>query len=318
MLQRQLITLGSKRPLPPNPTRDQVLSYNTHFLGGLLVNSPKYGMMPWWDTCLAWCDSETRQIAYQVKREAKDTHFIIGIPNGKPLYNEWGQFYSPDKFGPLDWTNGMTGLTKDFDNLLYEGLGEGFFFHITMDEDRENSQQIIKWVAQRLKDLGLTKYGFSMPGYDGIFYGWEPTTEIMKWAADARAINPDLLLGLEHNMGHIPLGEGGGDYLPGGRMQDFDIILGEMTPHTNTTWQILGRMIRPYNRPPDQVGDPNPPFYLGTPNPRGSWYYVAFESWNPYNWVRTHMDDPLWVQDAINFVNADRDYFKLCGATFTG
>jgi hypothetical protein len=308
--------------LPAVPTRAQALAYHTHFMGGIVVNSPTYGLMPWWDSALSWCDPTTRQLAYAAKHAAGDTHAILEVPNGKPLYNEGGQFYSPDKFGPLDWTRGETQLTADFDRLLDEILDNGFYFHIAMDETQQDSMNISKLVARRLKDLGLSAYGFMMPGYDGVFYGWEPSNEVIPlWAADARAINPDILLGIEHQPGKIPLGNGADDYRTNGLMTGFDVILGEFDmPPDDTVWQVLGRMVRPYHRPANQPSgdDPNPPFYLQDDSPRGPYVYVGFETDNPYHWVRTNMSDLVAVQAAVASAEADRAYLKQCGAVYTG
>src|ERR1035437_228312 len=93
---------------PNLPTRSEVLSVNMHFRGGLIVDSPIYGKMPWWPTALSWCDPVTRNNAYIEMGATGDTHAIIQIPNGLPLYDESGQFYSPDRFPALDWTNGET------------------------------------------------------------------------------------------------------------------------------------------------------------------------------------------------------------------
>src|SRR5262249_19431160 len=153
----------------------------TSFMGGIIIDSPVYGKMPWWDSALSWCDSVTRSLVYQAKKanqanlaSGPETHCILEVPSGAPLYDENNQFYSPDKFGSLDWTAGLTHLSENFDNLLLEIIEQGFAVHIFMDENYDVSIQVIQLVAQRLKDLGLTKYCLVMPGYDGVFYGWTP------------------------------------------------------------------------------------------------------------------------------------------------
>lgn len=311
------IEYTSVTPYPPIPSRAEVLSVNMHFLGGLVVDSPVYGKMPWWDSCLSWCDPATRANAYVVKRAAADSHAIIHIPSGDPLYNEYGQFYSPDKFGALDWTNGLTALDSRFTDLVDEVIRAGFKFIILMDENEQKSPKIVKLVMQALSDLQV-QYGFAMPGYDGVFYVWQ-NESIMAWAAGARAIKLNCYLGLEHPPGKIPLGEGGQDYQPGGRMKDFDIVLGEFNSdlQQDSTWQILGRMIKPYYRPPNQQGDPNPPFYLVDCS-RGPRFYNCFESDYPYYWVRVNINDPAsvsWMQSDINY---ERTYFRSLGAKYTG
>lgn len=310
-------------------SRERALSYNTHFMGGILVDSPVYGLMPWYDAALAWCDSATRKAAYKAKHKAKDTHCILHVPSGLPLYNEQNQYYSPDKFPALDWTNNYSQLTKDFDNLLYEILQNGFSFHITMDETYENSIRVIPLVAQRLKDLKLTGGGFSMPGYDGVFYGWDPS-QISYWGALARSINPNILLGLEFQPGCLPLGEGAPvpDYSPNGRMKDFDIILAEAFSFNgdaydgsagDKTWQIVGRCVNPYNRPRDQPADddPHPPFVL-VDSVRGPRYFVYFETNDPYGWVRIDPNNQVEVINKINYIEAERRYVRDLGVKYTG
>lgn len=315
-----------KSIMPPDYDRIKALGMNTHFMGGLIVNSPKYGLMPWWDSCLSWCDLATREEAYRVKKLAGDTHCILEVPNGLPLYDEGNQFYSPDKFGPLDWTNGETSLDENFTNLLKEILQHDFAFHIAMDERKVNSTKIIKLVAQALKDLNCTKDGFVMPGYDGVFYGWDPA-DIVSWGAIARSINPDILLGLEFT--HLPLGEGTpvSDYDPiNGRMKDFDIILSEANSFVpdngsagDPTWQIVGRCIHPYNRPVDEPvnDDPRPPFVLHD-SVRGERVFCYFETDDPYHWVRTNPGDSFAITAAQKRIDDMRGYVRRLGCKYTG
>lgn len=305
------------QPSPPIPTREAVCGIQMSFLGGLVVPSSVYGNMPWWPSALSWCDAATRQNVYAAMREAGDTHAIIHVPSGDPLYNEGGQFYSPEKFGALDWTAGQTTLDSRFSDLVDEVIAAGFRYLITMDEQVTASLKIIGLVMQALSAKQLA-YGLTLPGYDGVFYGWEPE-QIMAWGAKARALQPTCYLGLEHQPGRIPLGEGGDDYKPGGRMQDFDVVLGEFDGnlHQDSTWQILGRMVRPYHRPVDQQGDENPPFYL-VDSSRGPRYYCAFETDDPYYWVRTDPNNSVAVQQARQRIGNSRGYLRNLGARYTG
>ena len=93
-------------------------------------------------------------------------------------------------------------------------------------------------------------------------------------------------------------------------MSGFDVVLGEFNDgqFDDTVWQILARMIGPaYVRPPEQPAgdDPDPPFYLSQPSPRGPFYYRVFEFFI-YGWVR---NTPASV------VAASKAYFAKCGAT---
>jgi len=142
----------------------------------------------------------------------------------------------------------------------------------------------------------LTQYTLFMPGYDGVFYGWgndgEPDLQpqrVVDFGNLFRSVLPNGYLGIEHTPGHIPVGEGDSDWVAGGRMQVYDVILSEFFwPVTgDQVWQIVGRLIHPYHRPADQPAgdDPNPPFYLKDPTPRGPVSYVPFE-YATYPWTR--------------------------------
>jgi hypothetical protein len=95
-------------PLPP-PTRDAMLSPRLTFQGSIF-DTAQFGRLPGFEACLPWLTPADRQVVYAAKRAAGDTHCIITIPDGVPLYDEPNQAYSPDKFGPLDWTNGNTAI----------------------------------------------------------------------------------------------------------------------------------------------------------------------------------------------------------------
>lgn len=311
---------------PFTPTRAGALGVNVSFMGGLIIDSPTYGLMPWFDAALAWCDPVTRSLVYAAKKAAKDTHCVLEIPNGYPLYDEWGQFYSPEKFPALDWTNGETKLGPEFLNLVREIIAHGFYVDIAMDERQDHSLKIVPLVAQALKDSKLTPFGFVRPGWDSVFYGW-PVEAIMEWGRSARAINPDILLGLEFTPGHIPFGEGGDDYLPGGRMDDFDVVLGEFNSFTpgngsagGQVWQVVGRMVEPYTRPADQPQSSDrypPPFYL-VDSPRGPRSFCFYETDDPYGWVRIDPNNSEQVQGTIAFINAMRQYARGLGCQYTG
>lgn len=151
-----------------------------------------------------------------------------------------------------------------------------------------------------------------VPGFDGVFHGWTPE-QVIAFGKRFRSIRPSSVLGIEHDGGHIPLGGGVDDYLRGGRMQDYDLILGEFDAGLNTsmTWQVLGRMVHPYRRPPDQPAweDPTPPFYLQEASPRGRFYYNCFE-WNLYDWVRRRV--------SVEQLARDRQRLRAMGCSIVG
>lgn len=319
------ITMGPTLPIAPS--REDALHVRISFQG-LLVTTQQFGPLPWFEAALAWLTPEDRSAVYTAKQAAGDTHALIMVPSGIPLYDEPGQPYSPDRFGSLDWTLGETAMDPAFAALVIETRLAGFIPLVFMDERPDHSLRIMPLVINALQQ---SVYGdisdqvaAILPGWDGVFYGW-PVETIQQWASTARAMCPLVRLGLEHNQGHIPLGEGGSDYLPGGRMQDFDLVLGEYNSwegHTvmgDTIWQIVSRMVHPYTRPLDQPidDDPNPPFYLAHDNPRGPFVYCAFEFWE-YPWVRVNMADPSAVALMQQQIAAERAYLLALGSSWTG
>jgi hypothetical protein len=101
----------------------------------------------------------------------------------------------------------------------------------------------------------------------------------------------------------------------GGLMQPYDTIMSEFnTVHEDSFWQVAGRMVAPYHRPPDQPSgdDPNPPFYLAPGTERGPFFYVAFEPTKAgvYEWCRG-------LCTLAEVAHEDR-YMRDCGCEFTG
>jgi hypothetical protein len=130
-----------------------------------------------------------------------------------------------------------------------------------------------------------------------------------------RKLQPDGYLAIEHDIGHIPCGEGGDDYAPGGLMQNYDTILSEFdSVHEDSCWQIVARMVPVYHRPPDQPAgdDPHPPFYLKHGTPRGPYFHVAFEPTigGVYQWCRG--------QCSLEDVQAVRTYERAMGCALVG
>lgn len=317
---KNVIAALSSSVITSPPTRDQILGLDRasklHFQG-LLVNTTKYGVLPAFEACLAWLSPMDRLMWYMAKHNVGDTHAIIQLPFGPPLYAEYDNPYNPNNFPALDWTNGNTLISSNLTDLIQELILNGFnriFLFLGGDGPGNYpiaAQQINLLAQNNLFYHQYYKYCVVIPGWDSVFYGWDPS-QVAQLGAQFRSIWFDGYLGLEHDIGHIPLGEGGGDYLPGGRLQNYDLILSEFdyNLHQDSTWQILGRMIKPYNRPSDQPSsdDPNPPYYLRVPNPRGNWGYCAFE-FGEYEFVRDSI---------VSVVEQNRNYLSTMGAWFTG
>lgn len=307
-------------PFPQPPPRAQVL--NLHITGqGMNVDTQQFGTLPWWEAALTYLNPADRAEVYKQKHQSTawfggDTHVIIAVPSGRALYDEPNQPYSADRFPPLDWTNGGTKMVPEFDALVIETIQNGFIPTIFLDETMDVSFKTLPVVIDALQHspMGdLTPYVLIGPGWDGVFYGWEPShTVIPNWAALARSVCPKCYLFIEHNVGHIPLGEGPTDWTPTGLMKDFDVLFSEFYDGVfdDTVWQIAGRTIRPYNRPAEQVGDPNPPDYmhgnLRDPNRQPA---CAFE-FGMYGWVRS-------LSSAASQASW-RQYFKNIGYTCGG
>lgn len=306
---------------PKPPTREQVCLGRT-CQQGRTVHSLVYGDMPWWGGCWAWLTPEDRaHIAPQLMSPQgdipADTVCLIQVAlDGRALYDEPGQFYSVDKFPPLTQTLAQTVA------LVEEAILLGFpSVWVFLDGDNGNYGYPV--AVQQSQELGplfaaspranLNEYVQQFPGWDGVFYGYDPPNKVEAWANYARAAGA-IYCGVEFNTGHIPLGEGGESYTGGGSngsMLPFDTILGEFDDgrFDDSVWQILARMIGPaYVRPPEQPSwdDPPPvPFYLEPKTPRGPYYFRVFEYYI-YGWVRN---------TPASTVQAARAYFAACGAT---
>ena len=313
-------------PLPPPPTRDQILGLDGlrrfSFQGLVVPTFDRPGPLPGFEACLPWLSSRDRQSYYTTKHAAGDTHALVHLPCGPALYDEPNQPYNATDFPPLDWTNGGTKLDDRFPALLKEVIANGFnSIALMLGGDGPDNQPI----AMRHLDLlhecpayndTLWRYCVPFPGYDGVFYGWEPTTKITDFGAKFRTYWRQGHLGLWHGAGHIPLGEGGDDYLPGGRLQDFDLIASEYDNdlHQDSCWQINGRMVREYIRPADQTpgDDPAPPYYLREPNVRGPWGHWAIE-YGEFEYVRSGCS-----QGSVDYVHQNRSYQRGMNCQFTG
>lgn len=310
------LLLGSvSAAFPKPPTRDQVCLGQTSQQGFTLTTA-QFGVMPWWGACWAWLTPADRATAAKQLFAHGDTICLIQVAlDGRALYDEPDQFYSADKFPPLTQTIAQTV------DLIAEAIQLGFSA-VWLFLDGDNGNYGYPVAVQQSQELGpalaaspfgnLNAYVMQMPGWDGVFYGYDPPNKIQWWAEAARAYGA-IYLGLEFNTGHIPLGEGGESYSGGGSngsMLPIDTVLGEFNDgqFDDTVWQILARMIGPaYVRPPDQPSgdDPHPPYYLDVETPRGRYAFRVFEYYI-YGWVR---GTPASV------VQASKDYFTLCGAT---
>ena len=297
--------LSFKHALQP-PTREEVCSGQTT-QQGFTVTTTEFGQMPWWGGCWAWLSPLSRQEAAQQLLHHGDTVCLIGVPSEGALYPEPNQFYSEDKFPALSMTDVQVVA------MVQEAIDLGFrsvWLFLGGDDGGTNGYPIAIAQTQVLGPaLGaLNASVCQFPGWDGVWYGYTPE-QIGAFAAAARAAGA-VYVGVEHSTGHLLAGEGGGDYLPGGVMTGYDVILGEFNSgqFDGTVWQVLGRMIDPYVWPTDQPAgsDQNPaPKYLAPGSPRGPYVYRVFE-YGIYEWVRGTPPETIARWKA---------YFEACGAT---
>lgn len=266
------------RPLPPPPARDQVCNGRTT-QQGLMVTTKQFGAMPWWGACWAWLSHEDRALVAEQLLAHGDTICLIQLPDGVPLYDESGQFYSPDKFGPLDMTSGGTQIDPAFVVLIDEALRLGFQavwvflggddggllgFPVAVHQTRLLGPALATWPAGNLND-----YVMQVPGWDGTWHAPQPGTgtgysreQIAQFAVEARGAGARYVA-IEQGTGYLLAGKGAEDYQPGGVVSGYDTILGEFDDgrFDDSVWQILDRMIEGFIRPPEMPAsdDPRPP-----------------------------------------------------------
>lgn len=304
-------------PIGPSPSRETVCGVNVTFQG-LTVDTTQFGTLPWFEPAFSALSLADRKSVYRAKHAAGDTHVIIE-------FNKGGAVYDSTDEQPYKYINApdFEAFPTAFRHLVEEILTNGFIPGVVFDGDNgdnpvdghPNAMRQLPILARLLE--GLHDRVLYLRFWDGVFYG-SSIENIMAFGAAFRNLIPNGYLGIEHNPGHIPLGEGGDDYHPGGRMKDYDVIFSEFEDSSrpdqgnDTIWQIVGRMIHPYHRPADQVGDPTPPFYL-VDSPRGPRFYCAFEFnslWGAYAWVRGRV--------SAADITTHRQYFKSLGCKYTG
>lgn len=267
--------------LPPLPNRDAI-THSTVSMNALDIDIPGYGVLPWFEGTISSFNAEQRQAIYKAKKANGDTALIVNVSWN---YAEPGQPYgSGNRVPPTDLTLHM----DQYRALVQEGIQNGFIVWVFGAGDGESVHGVdyndpVGWtygydnlIDTILPDIvhslqtgpDLTGYCLFVPGYDGVFYGWEPSgVKVPSFAHVLHTLCLTCLAGIEFNTGHIPIGEGDSDYQPGGRMSEYAVLLGEFDnwPMTgDATWQIVGRLSFPYHRDPKQPADddPDPPYYL--------------------------------------------------------
>jgi hypothetical protein len=285
----------------PAPSRDQVLKGQIT-MQGAIINTTQFGQMPWWPACWAWLTSADRAMAAKQLLALGDEVILIQVAlDGRALYDEANQFYSVDKFPPMQQSLAQTVA------LVQEALN--YFRAVWLFLDGDNGPYGYPVAVQQVQELAplmgsLNKCICYVPGWDGVWYGYTPQ-QMASFSTIAKAAGA-IYTGVEHSTGHTPLGNGEIDFNPGGGMATYDLLLGEFDDgrFDGSVWEVLARLqARPYNRPPDQPSDddPNPPYYCI------NWFgvYRVFEYFI-YGFVRG---------TTPSVVAASKAYFEKCGST---
>lgn len=303
-------------PLPPIPSRGQVCGVKLTFQG-LTVQTQQFGPLPWFEAALTSLSPQDRASVYRAKHAVGDTHCVVCLTwnyaePGQPYANITGRDLSGDL--PTFRTLVEEVIRAGFVPMLFlggdgQGAGPGY-------NDPVGWTYGCDWLMAHLSGIvaavgELAPYCLWIPGFDGVFYGWTPA-QVMNFGGLFRSLLPVGHLGIEHNTGHIPVGDGPSDYLPGEPMSDYDVILSEydLPLAQDSTWQVTARLVSPYHRPADQPSwdDPNPPFYLAPSTPRGPYFHCAFE-FAEYAWVRGM---------SATEVDSYRQYLRALGCAYTG
>lgn len=290
----------------------------------------------WFEPQIAdYTDLNDRLQVYAAKRAMGDTHINIsldmtglaGLPWRKALIRE------------AITTGGMTGVLL---MCMGDGHGQPNTDPGSLGHDwlMANFPAIYQYMKQ---GEDLTPWIVFVPGYDGVVPDWQPPSLVDAFAFMARSVidaGGTGYLGLELAAGYcVWAGDEFNNWAtPAG--QCFDVILQEFNidfaapepppaswvasqaawdavpneqkaPWTQT-WQMVGRMVRPYHRPPDQPSfeDPDPPFNLATGTPRGPYFYIAWE-YLTYQWCRAQAVTSERVQRG-------REYLKALGCDYVG
>lgn len=319
---------------PEAPTRAQVCSVVVPFQG-FTVHTTQYGSFPSFGPETSTLGDEDLVGMFEQIKAANGTHAEFALSWN---YDE-RDFRYP--VAGRDLSHDLVELRRRLELAIRSGL----FIKLSLAGDGRSKPKSAaglypyndpqgwtygyEWLMENLSRIiagldsssgrDLTEFTVFTPGYDGVFYGWgnnsgegnvdKQPERVVNFAKLFRSILPLGHLALEHSTGHIPLGEGGSDFLPGGKMMDFDVILCEFEnwPTTgDSTWQIANRLLQNYNRPPDEpAGDDTvrrP--YINAPTPRGPFFVVAYE-YATYSWVRGRI--------TAEEVQRGRDYYRRLG-----
>ena len=301
------IYVGLSSAFPAYPSRNSVCNVFVGFQG-VSILTKQFGWIPAFGPECGWLNEEDCVSYCQQMKKLGFTHveFDISGRYDEPSY----QYPVPG----IDYSQNLEAACKRVELIIMQGLfikfslaGDGLSNPARTYNDPNGWTYGYEWLTENLARIiapftnyhnhDLTKFCIFVPGYDAVFYGWSipgevpdlQPTRVIAFGNLFRTILPNGYLGLEHSTGKIPVGEDGKDWKFNGPLDAYDVCLSEYDPfnlHSDSTWQIVGRLTRPYNRPSDQTpgDDPNPP-YIIEPCSRGVRFYIMYELVT-YLWVR--------------------------------
>ena len=310
-------------PLPPRPTREQVCAVQCELQGLYILN--QY----WFEPQIAdYPNLADRMQVYAAKHAMGDTHINISLD----MMGLAGLAWRKQLIREAITTGGFAGVV-----LCCMGDGHG-------QPNTDPGALGHDWLMAHFPDIyaymkdgeDLTPWIVFVPGYDGVVPDWQPPSLVDEFAFLARSVinaGESGYLGLELSAGYcVWAGDEFNNWATAAGhcfdviLQEFNIDFAAPTPPPpnwdsltdqqkapwSQTWQMVGRMVRPYHRPADQPAseDPNPPFNLATGTPRGPYYYIAWE-YLTYQWCRAHAV-------TAERVEAGRQYLKALGCPYVG
>lgn len=269
-LRELYVVLGLTPPFPQPPSRQTLLN-GPMTVQGVTIHTDQFGDMPWWPACWAWLTPHDRAQAAAQLIALGDVITLCQYPDGRPLYDEPGQFYSADKFPAMLWTMDQTAA------LVEELIGYGFkAVWLFMGGDgnfTENVTQASEAAqAFSVRLVGnLNDYTVLLPCWDSAWgrgYGFSKA-QVGQFADQAIAAGAKHL-GFEHSTGYPLAGDGNADFQVGGVMHKYSLVLGEFNDDQwdGTVWEILARYLAPgqYRYPgylqPNGDDPPPHPWYL--------------------------------------------------------
>lgn len=325
--------VGSNIPkLPAPPSRAQLLEGRFRFQG-LQVTLPRFGVMPWWGACWMWLtESERASAAAQLIAQGQEI-LDIEVPSGKALYDEPNQFYTADKFGPINPS--MTEIANAICFAISYGF-KGVWLFLGGD-DGQNGYPIA--ISQLYDAAGsfafhpsgdVRQFVVPLPGYDGVWHKPNPASgtgynppQIRQFSLTAKEAG-FRYAAIEGGTGYLLCGGGGGDYATGGAMSGYALVLSENNDGefvTGDFWQIQARYLGPeYIKPPEQIDhdvpgdplypeahDPHPQYVLAGVNEDGETYVFRPLEYGLYGGVRTTPPSTIaeWRQEFIDVGNPE-------------